>query len=120
MSQSPPLDNRFLALRSAGQEASDFALSDDQVRSFMQLRDAGNEADAIAVQLGLDAELVAELVRADESQAVAHRIAIGELPMYPPPEPGQQVIDARSGSFGVPVAVLMVVLVGVIAYGLLR
>jgi hypothetical protein len=120
MSQSPPLDNRFLALRSAGQEATDFALSDDQVRSFMQLRDAGTGADEIAAQLGLDGEVVAELVRADESQAVAHRIAIGELPMYPPPEPGQQVIDARSGSFGVPVAVLIVVLVGVIAYGLLR
>jgi hypothetical protein len=30
------------------------------------------------------------------------------------------VIDARSGSFAVPVGVLIVVLVGVIAYGLLR
>jgi hypothetical protein len=120
MSQSPPLDNRFLAVRSAGQEASDFALSDDQVRRFIQLRDAGNGADQIGEQLGLDAEVVAELVRADESQAVAHRIAIGELPMYPPPEPGQQVIDARSGSFAVPVLVLIVVLVGVIAYGWLR
>lgn len=120
MLQSPPLDNRFLALRAAGQEATDFALSDDQVRSFMQLRDAGSGADEIAAQLGLGGEVVAELVRADKSQEVAHRIATGELPMYPPPEPGQQVIDARFGSFGVPVAVLIVVLVGVIAYGLLR
>jgi hypothetical protein len=120
MSQSPPLDNRFLALRSAGQEATDFALSDDQVRSFMQLRDAGSGAGEIAAQLGLDGAVVAELVRADESQAVAHRIAIGELEMFPAPEPGQQVIDARRGSSAVPIVVLVVVLLGVIGYALLR
>jgi hypothetical protein len=119
MSQ-PPLDNRFLALRSAAQEASDFAMTDDQVRRFMELRDAGEPEPRIAEELGVDAAVVRQLVRADESQAVAHRIATGELEMYPAPEPGQQVIDARSGSSAVPIAVLVVVLLGVIAYGLLR
>jgi hypothetical protein len=119
MSQ-PPLDNRFLALRSAAQEATDFAMADDAVRRFIELRDAGESELEIARGLGLDADVVRELVRADESQAVAHRIAIGELEMYPAPEPGQQVVDARSGSSAVPIAVLVVVLLGVIAYGLLR
>ena len=64
--------------------------------------------------------IVTELVRADEAQAVAHRIAIGELPMYPPPEPGEGVQDARSGSLAMPLAVLMVVLVGVIVYAVVR
>ncbi|HEV8156842.1 MAG TPA: hypothetical protein VGP67_15055 [Gaiellales bacterium] len=120
MSQSPPLDNRLLALRAAAQEASDFALGDDQVRRFMALRDAGTGDEEIAAEMGLDAEIVTELVRADEAQAVAHRIAIGELPMYPPPEPGEGVQDVRSGSLAMPLAVLMVVLVGVIVYGLSR
>jgi hypothetical protein len=119
MSQ-PPLDNRFLALRSAAQEATDFAMADDAVRRFIELRDAGESELEIARGLGLDADVVRELVRADESQAVAHRIAIGELEMYPAPEPGQQVVDARSGSSAVPIAVIVVVLLGVIAYGLLR
>ena len=70
--------------------------------------------------MGLDAEIVTELVRADEAQAVAHRIAIGELPMYPPPEPGEGVQDVRSGSLAMPLAVLMVVLVGVIVYAVVR
>ncbi len=119
MSQPPP-DNRFLALRSAAQEATDFAMSDDAVRRFMQLRDAGEPELDIARELDVDAEVVSQLVRADEAQAVAHRIAIGELEMYPAPEPGQEVVDARSGSSAVPIAVLVIVLLGVIAYGLLR
>jgi hypothetical protein len=40
--------------------------------------------------------------------------------MYPAPEPGQRVVDARSGSSAVPIAVLVIVLLGVIAYALLR
>ena len=44
MSQ-PPLDNRFLALRSAAQEASDFAMADDAVRRFIELRDAADFFD---------------------------------------------------------------------------
>jgi len=120
MSQSPPPDNRLLALRSAAQEASDFAVGDDQVRQFMELRDAGTEHDQIAAQMQLDPEIVTELVRADEAQAVAHRIAIGELPMYPPPQPGEGVQDVRSGSLAMPLAVLMVVLVGVIVYAVVR
>ena len=120
MSQSPPPDNRLLALRSAAQDASDFALGDDQVRRFMALRDAGAGDDEIAAEMELDPEIVTELVRADEAQAVAHRIAIGELPMYPPPEPGEGVQDARSGSLAMPLAVLMVVLVGVIVYAAVR
>jgi hypothetical protein len=120
MSQSPPPDNRLLALRSAAQEASDFAVGDDQVRQFMALRDAGTEHNQIAAQMQLDPEIVTELVRADEAQAVAHRIAIGELPMYPPPQPGEGVQDVRSGSLAMPLAVLMVVLVGVIVYAVVR
>jgi hypothetical protein len=120
MSPSPPPDNRFLALRAAGQDASEFALTDDQVRRFMELRDQGAGAGAIVDRLGLDGELVDELVRADEGYAVAHRIAEGELPMYPPPEPSQAVVDARSGSQVVPVLVLVAVLVGVMVYAALR
>jgi len=119
MSQPPP-DNRFLALRSAAQEATDFAMADEAVRRFIELRDAGQSEVEIAGELGVEPDIVRQLVRADESQAVAHRIAIGELEMYPAPEPGQQVVDARSGSSAVPIAVLVVVLLGVIAYGLLR
>jgi hypothetical protein len=40
--------------------------------------------------------------------------------MHPVPEPEQQVMDTRAGSLGVPIAVLILVLVGVIVYGLLR
>jgi hypothetical protein len=39
--------------------------------------------------------------------------------MYPPPTPEQRVVDARAGSLGVPIAVLILVLAGVIVYGLL-
>ncbi len=119
MSQ-PPLDNRLLALRSAAQEATDYSMSDDAVRRFIELRDACLPEPDIAEELGVDAAVVRALVRADESQAVAHRIAIGELEMYPPPLPGQELIDARSGSSTVPIVVLVVVLLGMIGYGLLR
>jgi hypothetical protein len=119
MSQ-PPLDNRFLALRSAAQEATDYAMPDADVRRFIELRDAGEPEFQIASELRVDADVVAQLIRADESQAVAHRIAIGELEMFPVPEPGQRVIDARSGSSAVPIVVLVVVLLGMIGYGLLR
>jgi len=119
MSQ-PPLDNRFLALRSAAQEATDYAMKDADVRRFIELREAGEPEFQIASKLGVDAGVVAQLIRADEAQAVAHRIAIGELEMFPAPEPGQRVIDARSGSSAVPIVVLVVVLLGVIGYALLR
>lgn len=120
MSQSPRHDSRLLALRAAGQDATDFEMTDDQVRRFMMLRDEGFEDDEISEQLGVDQEVVEALVKADESQAVAHRIATGELDMYPAPEPGDAVVDGRSGSFGVPVVVMIVVLVGVIVYAALR
>jgi hypothetical protein len=119
MSQ-PPLDNRFLALRSAAQEATDDAMTDAEVRRFIELRDAGEPELQIATDLGVDADVVAQLTRADESYAVAHRIATGELEMFPAPEPGQQVIDTRSGSSALPIAVLILVLLGVIGYALLR
>jgi len=120
MSQSPPLDNRFLALRAAAQDATEFELGDDRVREFMQLRDEGADRARIAYAMSLDPDAVDELIRADESYAVAHRIASGDEPMYPPPTPDQRVVDARAGSLGVPIAVLILVLVGVIVYGLLR
>jgi hypothetical protein len=120
MSQSPQLDNRFLALRSAAQDATDFSMPDDRVREFIRLRDEGADAETIADEMGLEREVVDDLVRADESQAVAHRIATGEEPMYPMPGPNDRVVDARAGSYGVPVAVLIVVLVAVIVYGVLR
>jgi hypothetical protein len=119
MSQSPPPDSRFLALRAAGQDATDFAMSDDQVRRFMELRDTGAGEDEMAAELRLEPAVIHELVGADESQAVAHRIAAGELPMYPAPEPGQAVVDTRAGRW-VPMAVLIAVLVGVIVWALLR
>jgi hypothetical protein len=40
--------------------------------------------------------------------------------MYPAPDPGDRVIDARSGSSWVPIGVLAIVLVGVIVYALVR
>jgi hypothetical protein len=40
--------------------------------------------------------------------------------MYPTPEPSQRVVDGRSGSSAVPLAVLVVVLLGVIVYALVR
>ena len=119
MSQSPSPDSRFLALRAAGQDATDFALPDEAVRRFIELRDGGAGEDEMAAQLGVTTAVIRELVRADESQAVAHRIAAGELPMYPPPEPGQAVVDTRAGGW-VPIAVLIVVLAGVIVLAAVR
>jgi|1186.fasta_scaffold13025_3 hypothetical protein len=120
MSQSPRLDNRFMALRAAGLDLEDVTVDDDQVREFIRLRDEGADRARIAYEMTLDPDAVDELIRADESYAVAHRIAAGEEPMYPVPEPDQRVVDARAGSLGVPVAVLILVLAGVIVYGLLR
>jgi hypothetical protein len=120
MSQQQPPDNRFFTLRAAGQDATEFSLSDDGVRRYMELRDAGQEADEIARQLFVKPEVVQALIRADESFGVAHRIATGELPMYPAPEPDQRVIDARSGSSAVPIVLLVLLLLGVIVYALVR
>ena len=120
MSQSPPLDNRFMALRAAAQDAEEYEIDDGHVRQFMRRRDEGADRARIAYELALDPDAVDELIRADESSAVAHRIAAGEEPMYPVPEPDQRVVDARAGSLGVPIAVLILVLAGVIVYGLLR
>jgi hypothetical protein len=120
MSQQQPPDNRFFTLRAAGQDATEFALSDDGVRRFIELRDAGQEREEIARQLYVKPEVVDALIRADNSYGVARRISTGELPMYPPPDPDQRVVDARSGSSAVPIVVLVCVLVGVIIYALVR
>jgi hypothetical protein len=126
MSQSAPLDNRFLALRAAArdleedEEVKEIALDDGRVREFMRLRDEGADRARIAFEMALDPDAVDALIRADESYVVAHRIATGEEQMYPPPTPEQRVVDARAGSLGVPIAVLILVLAGVIVYGLLR
>jgi len=117
---SPSPDSRFLALRFAAQEATDFSMDDEKVRRFVELRDQAASDDAIAQELGVDAEVVTALVNADDAQVVAHRIASGEEPMYPTPEPSQRVVDGRSGSSAVPLAVLVVVLLGVIVYALVR
>ena len=117
---SAPADNRFLALRHAGQDATDFGLSDEAVRRFIELRDQGVEPPAIAERLELPPEVVADLVRADDQQAIAHRIATGQEPMYPPPAPGREVIDQRAGSAAVPLIAIALVLAGVIVYALLR
>lgn len=118
--QSPSPDSRFLALRYAAQDATDFGMSDDAVRRFAELRDRGTADDEIARELGVDADVVGALVKADAAQALAHKVAVGEEPMYPAPEPEQRVFDARSGSSAVPLAVLMVVLLGTIVYALVR
>jgi uncharacterized membrane protein len=117
---SPSPDNRFLSLRYAAQEATDFGMTDDAVRRFAELRDAGAGEAEIAQELRLPGEVVAALVKADEAQALARRIAAGEEAMYPAPAPEHRVFDTRSGSSAVPVAVLVIVLVGVIVYALLR
>ena len=117
---SPSPDSRFLALRFAAQDATDFAMSDDQVRRFLELRDGGAGEAEIAERLGVAPDVVAALVKADAAQAVAHRIAAGEERMYPMPDPGDRVVDARSGSSAVPIAAVIVVLVGVIVYALVR
>jgi hypothetical protein len=112
---SPP-ESRFLALRHAGQDASDFSLSDDQVRRFMELRDAGADPAAIGSALGARPEVVEALVAADEQQAIAHRIAAGQEPMYPLPEPEQRVVDTRFGSSTVPLIVIAAVAIAIIVY----
>lgn len=117
---SPASDSRFLALRFAAQEATDFDMSDDAVRRFIELRDGGAGTAEIGERLGVDREVAEALVKADDAQALAHRIAAGEEPMYPPPAPADRVVDARAGSAWVPIGVLIVVLVGVIVYALVR
>ena len=113
---SPSPDNRFLAVRYAVRESDEFSLSDDGVRSFIALRDEGRNAGEIGSQLGLDPEAVAALITADEAQAVAHRIATGEEPMYPPPPPGKELIDNRSGSATVPLIALAAIFVLILLY----
>lgn len=117
---SPSPDSRFLALRFAAQEATDFGMKDDAVRRFAELRDRGTSEADIAQELRVPDDVVAALVKADDAQALAHRIAQGDEPMYPAPEPEQRVFDTRSGSSAVPLAVLLVVLFGTIVYALLR
>jgi hypothetical protein len=120
MSQSP--DNRLIRVRSAAQEATDFRMSDDDVRRFIALRDEGADRDRIAAELGLqdDQEVVEELIAADESYDVARQIAAGELSMYPVPEPDQRVVDVRAGSAWVPIVVIIAILVGMIIWALVR
>ena len=118
--QSPSPDSRFLALRFAAQEATDFGMNDDAVRRFVELRDQGTTQDEIAQKLRLPGEVVEALVKADAAQVLAHKIAAGEEPMYPAPAPEQRVFDTRSGSSAVPLAVLVVVLLGTIVYALVR
>jgi hypothetical protein len=113
-------DTRFLALRAAAQEATEFTLPDSAVRRFIELRDAGADEAAIASELAVEPEVAAELVRADEAQALARRIAAGEEPMYPAPQPHEQVQDTRLGSSAIPAIVLVAVLVGVILYAIFR
>jgi hypothetical protein len=117
---SPSPGNRFLALRFAAQDATDFGMSDAEVRRYMELRDGGAGEAEIAAQLGVEPEVAAALVRADDAQALAGRIAAGDEPMYPLPEPSQRVSDMRSGSSWVPIGVLILVLAGVIVYAVAR
>ncbi len=117
---SPSPDNRFLALRFAAQDASDFGMTDDEVRRYIELHDGGASEAEIAEQLDVEPEVAAALVRADAAQALAGRIAAGDEPMYPPPDPADQVADLRSGSAWVPIGVLVLVLLGVIVYALAR
>jgi hypothetical protein len=117
---SPSPDSRFLALRFAAQDATDFGMSDAEVRRYIELRDAGASEAEIAATLGVGPEVAATLVKADGAQALAHRIAAGDEPMYPLPEPADRVVDARAGSSWVPIGALVIVLVGVIVYALLR
>lgn len=95
-------------------------MTDDQVRRYIELHDGGASEDEIAEQLDVEPEVVAALVRADAAQALAGRIAAGDEPMYPPPDPADQVADLRSGSAWVPIGVLILVLLGVIVYALAR
>jgi hypothetical protein len=111
---------RFLAVRHAAQDATDFGMTDEDVRRFIALRDEGAGAEAIAAELDVEPEVVDALVQADEAQALAHRIATGEEEMYPAPKPSEQVVDTRIGSAAVPAIVLIAVLLALIAYAALR
>jgi hypothetical protein len=113
---SPSPDNRLIAIRSALQEVTEFRAGDDIVRRFMALRDSGADKAEICATLGLEPEVVDELVRADEGYSTAHRIATGEEPMYPLPEPSKAVIDTRSGTALIPVLVIVFLLVLAAAY----
>jgi hypothetical protein len=113
---SPSPDNRFLAVRYAAQDSDEFRLEDVAVRRFLELRDEGASNEQIGSELGLDAAAVKELVHADEAQALAHRIAIGEEPKYPAPSPDEQIVDGRSGSSVVPMIILAIVLIGGLIY----
>ena len=108
-SQSP--DNRLIAIRSALQDASEFTAGDDVVRRFMALRDSGADGAEISATLGLEPEIVEELIRADEAYATAHRIATGEEPMYPLPDASSEVVDTRSGSALIPILVIVFLIV---------
>lgn len=119
-SQPASPDSRFLALRFAGQEATDFHLPDSVVARFIELRDRVADRDQLAAELDLDGEVVDGLIKADEAWAVAHRIATGEEQMYPPPAPGEAVTDTRLGSSWVPLAALGCALAAAIVYALLR
>jgi Putative helix-turn-helix domain len=121
LSSPPPSpDSRFLAVRYVAQEASEFQLPERTVRDFLELRDGGAGEAEIGRRLDLEPGLVHELVRADEAQALAHRIAVGEEPMYPPPKPSEQVVDARLGSLTVPLLVLALVLLVAAVWALVR
>ena len=95
-------------------------MSDAEVRRYIELRDDGASEAEIAAQLGVEPEVAAALVSADDAQALAGRIAAGDEPMYPLPEPSQRVSDMRTGSSWVPIGVLVIVLVGVIVYAVAR
>ncbi len=94
-------------------------LDDDEVRRFLELRDSGADAAQIVSELGISDEGAGVLIHADEAQALAHRIATGEEPMYPVPEPGQQVVDERRGSQTVPLLVMGLVLAAIAVYAVL-
>jgi hypothetical protein len=119
---SPPAspDNRFLAIRAAAQDATEFSMPDGAVRRFIELRDAGADAARIAAAMELEPATVAELISADDAHALAHRIAIGEEPWYPAPPPERQVADTRAGSSRVPVLALVLLLATTGVYLLLR
>ena len=108
---SPSPDNRLIAIRAALQDATEFTAGDDVARRFMALRDAGADKSEICATLGLEPEAVDELVRADEGYTTAHRIATGEEPMYPLPDPSTQVVDTRGGAALVPVLVIVFLIV---------
>jgi hypothetical protein len=110
---SPSPDNRLIAVRSALQDATEFTAAggDDLVRRFMALRDGGADRTEIAATLGLEPEVVEELIKADEGYTVAHRISTGEEPMYPPPDPSTAVIDNRHGTALIPVLVIVFLIV---------